>query len=76
MEIYELAKYLNKEVICTSDMYLPIGTIRKIIEKNGYIIEKIYLSSQIKLTKFTGDLYKYVLKDLNVQPEKNSACGR
>lgn len=70
MEIYELAKYLNKEVICTSDMYLPIETIRKIIEKNGYIIEKIYLSSQIKLTKFTGDLYKYVLKDLNVQPEK------
>ena len=51
-------------------MYLPIETIRKIIEKNGYIIEKIYLSSQIKLTKFTGDLYKYVLKDLNVQPEK------
>ena len=69
-EIYDLAKYLNKKVICTSDMYLPMETIRKMIEKNGYMIEKIYLSSEIKLTKFTGDLYKYLLKDLNEQPEK------
>lgn len=68
-EIYDLAIYLNKKIICTSDMYLPIKTIRKIIEKNGYIIEDIYLSSELKLTKFTGDLYKYVINDLNKEPK-------
>lgn len=63
-EIYELAKYLNKNVICISDMYLPIETIRKILNKSGYSIEKIYLSSEIEKTKFCGDLYQYVIKDL------------
>ena len=65
-EIYELAKYLNKEVICTSDMYLPIETIRNMLKKTGYEIKNIYLSSEIGLTKFTKDLYKYVIKDLGV----------
>ena len=69
-EIYDLAKYLNKKIICTSDMYLPIVTIRKMIEKNGYDISKIYLSSEIKLTKFSGDLYTYVIKDLQIESEE------
>lgn len=69
-EIYELAKYLGKKVICTSDMYLPIETIKKIINKNGYYVEKIYLSSEIGLTKFHKDLYDYVAKDLKIEPSK------
>ena len=69
-EIYDLAKYLNKKVICISDMYLPIDTIKKIVEKNGYNLEKIYLSSEIKLTKFTGDIYKYALDDLKIEGNK------
>ena len=69
-EIYELAKYLSKKVICTSDMYLPIETIKKIINKNGYYVEKIYLSSEIGLTKFHKDLYDYVAKDLKIEPSK------
>ena len=43
--IYELAKYLGKRVICTSDMYLPLATIKEILDKNGFTnIDKIYLS--------------------------------
>ena len=70
MEIYELAKYLDKKIVCISDMYLPIETIKKILSKNGYDIEKIYLSSEIKQTKFTGDLYKYVINDMNIDGNK------
>ena len=69
-EIYELAKYLGKKVICISDMYLPIETIEKMINKNGYYVEKIYLSSEIGLTKFHKDLYDYVAKDLKIEPSK------
>lgn len=69
-EIYELAKYLGKKVICTSDMYLPIETIKEMINKNGYEVEKIYLSSEIGLTKFHKDLYEYVVKDLKIEPKK------
>ena len=67
-ELYTLALAMGKKVIFTSDMYLSRETINKILEKNGYIDnEKLYLSSEIKLSKSKGDLFKYVLSDLKIE---------
>ena len=60
--IYKLAKYLGKRIICTSDMYLPFDIIKRIIEENGFFVDKIYLSDEIMKTKGTGTLYDYVLE--------------
>lgn len=69
--IYTLAKYLRKKVICTSDMYLSLNTIKQILEKNGYTeIDKIYLSCEEMKTKATGNLYKYVLKEEKVNSDE------
>lgn len=66
-ELYTLALSIGKKVIFTSDMYLSKEIIQKILEKNGYIDnEKLYLSSEIKLAKSKGDLFKYVLEDLKI----------
>lgn len=65
--LYQLALSCNKKVICTSDMYLSLDTIKKILDKNGFTdISKIYLSSDIKKTKSTGDLFDYIINDLNI----------
>ena len=62
-ELYSLALALGKKVIITSDMYLDKITIEKILNKNGYNeITKIFLSSEIRLTKVQGDLYSYILE--------------
>lgn len=75
-ELYTLAKSLGKKVICTSDMYLPEETIVQILKKNGYgNIDKLYLSSTIKKTKWTGNLYKYVLNDLKIKPTEMIHIG-
>lgn len=74
-EIYELAKYLGKTVIATSDMYLPIESIKKMLDKNDYKMDNIYLSAQIGVTKFCGDLYQYVIKDLSIKPEEMVHIG-
>lgn len=75
-ELYKLAIDLKKVVICTSDMYLPEETILNILSKNNYNkISKLYLSSSIKKTKSTGDLYKYVLNDLNINPNEMIHIG-
>lgn len=74
-ELYELAKYLNKEVIYTSDMYLPESVIMQILTKNGYETNRIYLSSKIKLTKFKGDLYTKVIEDLSIAPNEMLHIG-
>ena len=73
--IYKLAKYLGKRVICTSDMYLPIDIIRKIIEGNGFFVDKIYLSDEIMKTKGTGTLYNYVLEQEKINAKEMVHIG-
>ncbi len=65
-ELYQLAKYLNKQVCFTSDMYLTEDTIRKMLSKNGYAMDNLYLSCVQQKTKSKGTLYDLVVKDLNV----------
>jgi len=65
--LYELALFMGKKVIITSDMYLDSDTIKEILCKNGYNnYENLFLSSEIGLTKWTGDLYGYVAKQLEI----------
>ena len=61
-KIYSELVRLNKEIIVTSDMYLPLDIIEKILEKNGYNeIKKIFLSSELRLTKWRGNIFEKVL---------------
>ena len=67
-ELYTLAISIGKKVIFTSDMYLTEEVIQKILNKNGYVDnEKLYLSSEVKLTKARGDLFNYVIEDLKIE---------
>lgn len=74
-EIYSIYKYaleLNKKIIAVSDMYLPKDFLQKILINAGYTqIDKIYLSSELKVTKHTGNLFKLVLTDLHLDLAKD-----
>lgn len=70
-ELFDLAISLGKRVIITSDMYLPEAVIEDILcaqQYEGY--NKLYLSSSILLTKASGNLYSYILKDLQISPKE------
>ena len=68
-EIYDYALRIGKKIIIVSDMYLPKNAIEKILIKNNYTnYYKLYLSSDLMLTKASGNLYKYIINDLNVKP--------
>lgn len=69
-ELYQLALYKKKKVFCISDMYLPKSVIQKMLKKNGYDIDNIFVSSEIMKTKATGTLYKYVIDKLGINPEE------
>ena len=60
-ELYSLAKFMNKKVILTSDIYLPRKTLKKILENTGYTFDEYYISSELLKTKFTGNLYEYII---------------
>ena len=69
LELFELAKHVNKKVIIISDMFLSLEVIESILSNNKIVgYDKIYLSSEIGLLKNNkADLFKYAINDLNVK---------
>lgn len=68
--MYEIYKYCiekKKKIICISDMYLDEKNIMEILNKNGYNIKNIYVSSKYNCTKKTGNLFKYVTNELKIK---------
>lgn len=59
-ELYSLAKDLGKRVIITTDIYLDRKTINKILEKNHYQIDDIYISQELLKTKNDGSIYEFI----------------
>ncbi len=62
-KLYNILKEMGKEVVFTSDMYLPLDVIKEILEKNGYSNPKIYLSCEYGTGKSDGGLYKVLIND-------------
>ncbi|MCT3541026.1 hypothetical protein EFS45_09340 [Lactobacillus crispatus] len=73
-EVIDLFKYcrdMGKKVILITDMYLSKNIIEKILMScgiKGY--DSLYVSSEIGLTKSTGDLYKFILSKEKVPKNK------
>ncbi|MBT4959163.1 MAG: HAD-IA family hydrolase [Flavobacteriaceae bacterium] len=72
-EIKNLIDYsisLNKKVIFISDMYLPTDFIKSVLDKHSIEnFESLYVSSEQRLTKHTGSLFKKVANDLKSNPK-------
>ena len=62
--LYEYAISQGKEIVITSDMYLPIDLIQSILKKNDYTrIKHIFLSSEVGETKASGRLYEVLMNE-------------
>lgn len=69
-KIFEFAQKNKKHIICISDMYLPESVLLNVLKKNGYTINKLYVSSKYKKMKVSGNLFRLAIKDLGVEPNK------
>lgn len=70
-ELYEFAKYTGKRIVITSDMYLELDTVEEILKRNGYQdYEKLFLSSKERSLKYSGNLFKKMLRFVKVKPEQ------
>lgn len=67
-QLYEFAIRAGKKIICISDMYLSKEVISTILSNNGYNeIHNIFLSSEQKVCKSDGKLFKRALSILNIR---------
>lgn len=65
----------NHMLICISDMYFDSGFIKKCLQKNGYAPSRVYVSSEIGKSKRRRELFKYVLRDMNIEPSEMLHIG-
>lgn len=71
VSLYKELVKMGKNVYISSDMYLPIDLIRQILEKNGICAPmRIYLSSDCQATKYDGSLFKLLLNEQGIKPNK------
>lgn len=72
-DILEVIGYLKKKghrIILISDMYLSSNQVGQILQENSFPLTdicKIYMSSEVKKSKSSGDLYTHVLNQMNLQ---------
>ncbi|KAB7693636.1 HAD family hydrolase [Plesiomonas shigelloides] len=66
-ELYDYASKKNKKIVLVSDIFFDREFIDSLLKKNGYLSHSaVFLSSEEKCLKHTGNLYPRVLKSLNV----------
>lgn len=71
LEIYNYALEQGKQIIITSDMYLPTNFLAQVLNDKGFKnFSKLYVSGEIGKCKATGNLYKFIIQDLNISPDK------
>ena len=70
-DVYNYAIEQNKKVIIISDMYLDKTFLVNLLKSKGIDkFEELYVSSDIKKLKSTGNLFKYVLAQNNFVANK------
>jgi len=67
-EIFDFAVDSGKKVILVSDFYFEKEILENVLFANGIInYKRLYVSSDLKKRKDTGELYKAVLKEENIE---------
>ncbi len=63
-EVYDEVKAAGKTIIMTSDIYLPSGFLRELLEENGFTdFDRIYVSCEHDCSKSDGKLYLKIKED-------------
>lgn len=64
-KIYDYCKMKKKKIYAISDMYLSSGTLKKILNKSGYEVDKLLVSCEANCNKQSAELFKKI--DINTR---------
>ena len=63
LEVFAYARKLGKQIVITSDMYLPSAVLLQLLEENGYAkIDEIYVSDERGVSKREG-LFRLIRRE-------------
>ena len=70
VKLLETAKHDCETLIIISDFYHSSAWLKKLLQVKGiHGFDHLYSSSDKLITKRSGSLYDYIIKDLNVSPK-------
>ncbi len=69
VEVARWCKQVGKQVVITTDMYLPREVLNKILVKIGVKYDNIFISGEEGPTKRNGGLFKVLLDRLDILPQ-------
>lgn len=73
----ERLQSMGEKLIFISDMYLPEQVIRKMLETCGFLVapDALYVSSELGLTKKSGNLFHHILRKEGISCRQLMHCG-
>ena len=71
LELWNMAGQMGKKRVIISDMYLPSAFLKTVLQTSGVSgWDGFYVSCERKARKSTGELYKIMLSEMNVEPDR------
>lgn len=61
--LYKKCQDLKKRIIAVSDMYLPSSFLTELLQNNGFLVDKVYVSCEYKESKRAGGLFAAVVSE-------------
>lgn len=70
VDILNVCHQRGKKIVITSDMYLPIDSIKRLLDKHEIYYDFLFLSSDKGETKRSGKLFDIILNELSIRPNE------
>jgi FMN phosphatase YigB (HAD superfamily) len=64
------AMALRKRVIAVSDTYLCVDELRDLLSRHGLLLDRLYASCEVGLSKFSGRLFSLVTANESLEPQR------
>ncbi|XPS85874.1 putative capsule polysaccharide biosynthesis [Desulfosarcina variabilis str. Montpellier] len=66
-ELFDLVKKTGKKIFVITDVFYDQGYVEKILSENGFEgYERCFVSSQMRLTKQSGNIYKKIMSETGI----------
>ena len=65
----------GKKIALASDMYLPRGTIERMLEKSRICYDALFISSDVGKSKHDGTLFRHMLAHFEIGPDEMLHIG-
>lgn len=74
-KLFEAIQARGQKIVCISDMYLPSPLLEELLAARGMRPERMFVSCEYGVSKWTGGLYREMLGALGISPAQITHIG-